>query len=390
MVRLAAHLPFAPAAALLHAFTGVVVAPSTVRRQAEAAGARYVAAQTAEVAAIEQTLPPAPPAPPQLVLEVDGAMVPLRGGEWAEVRTLAIGTQPPVHPGRPPPATQEVSYFSRLSDAARFERLSLVEVHRRGVEVAAAVAAVADGAEWIQSLWAYHCPQAVRILDFAHVVEHLGVIAGSVWGEGSRAAAAWVAVEARILKQHGPAWLLDEVRGLALAAPDNEHVQRELAYLEKRAAHLDYPAFRAAGWPLGSGVIESANKVVVEARLKGAGMRWGREQVNPLLGLRTVVCNDRWAEGWAIMERGATAERRARQATRAAARLPAQRRIESATAAQAAAEPGAPSIAVPPPALAAAPRPARYARAGSTPTDGREPWRPAANHPWKRRLRAAA
>jgi hypothetical protein len=386
MVRLGAHLPFAPAAALLHAFTGVVVDPSTVRRQAEAAGARYVAAQTAEVATIEQTLPPPPPAPPRLVLEADGAMVPLRGGEWAEVRTLAIGTQPLASVG-PPPPTSAVSYFSRLGDAASFERLSLVEVQRRGVETAAEVAAVADGAEWIQSLWAYHCPQAVRILDLPHVLEHLGVIGSSVWGVGSRAAAVWVAVEARILKQHGPAWVLDEVRGLALADPDNECVKRELAYLEKRVAHLDYPAFRAAGWPLGSGVIESANKVVVEARLKGAGMRWGREQVNPMLGLRNVVCNDRWAEGWAVMERGAAAERRAQQATRVVARSPARSRVPSPAAPPAAETPRVPAA---PPAAPPAPRPARYARAGSDPTDGREPWRPAANHPWKRRLRPAA
>jgi len=259
MVHLAAELPFARAAALLADFTQVVVHESTVRRQAEAAGERYVAAQTAEVRTLEHTLPPAPPAPLRLVLESDGAMVPLRGGEWAEVRTLAIGTQPLPPPGQPLPPTGALSYFSRLTDAASFERLSLVEVQRRGVENAAAVAALADGAEWIQSLWAYHCPHAVRILDLPHVIEHLGAIAGSVWGEGSRAAADWVAVEVRVLKQQGPGWLLDEVRGLCLEYPDKEVLARELGYLAKRVEQMDYPAFRAAGWPLGRGVIESGN-----------------------------------------------------------------------------------------------------------------------------------
>ena len=45
-------------------------------------------------------------------------------------------------------------------------------------------------------------------------------------------------------------------------------------------------------------MVESANKVVVEARLKGAGMHWSRLSVNPLLALRNAVCNDRWAEAW--------------------------------------------------------------------------------------------
>jgi hypothetical protein len=36
---------------------------------------------------------------------------------------------------------------------------------------------------------------------------------------------------------------------------------------------MQYPMYQEAGWPIGSGSVESANKVVVEARLKGAGMR---------------------------------------------------------------------------------------------------------------------
>ena len=58
------------------------------------------------------------------------------------------------------------------------------------------------------------------------------------------------------------------------------------------------PDFQAQGWPIGSGMVESANKLVVEARLKGAGMHWSRASVNPLLALRNAVCNDRWAEAW--------------------------------------------------------------------------------------------
>jgi hypothetical protein len=49
-------------------------------------------------------------------------------------------------------------------------------------------------------------------------------------------------------------------------------VQKSLAYLEKRREHIDYARFQALGYPIGSGSVESANKLVVEARLKGAGM----------------------------------------------------------------------------------------------------------------------
>ena len=75
-------------------------------------------------------------------------------------------------------------------------------------------------------------------------------------------------------------------------------ITRSLEYLEKRQAQLQYAAFAAQGYPRGSGSVESANKLVVEARLKGAGMRWARPHVNPVVALRTVACSDRWAEAW--------------------------------------------------------------------------------------------
>lgn len=61
---------------------------------------------------------------------------------------------------------------------------------------------------------------------------------------------------------------------------------------------MQYPQFRRDGWPIGSGMVESANKNVVEARLKGTGMHWERTHVNPMLALRNAICNDRWREMW--------------------------------------------------------------------------------------------
>jgi hypothetical protein len=384
MVRLGTWVPFAPAAQLLAAFSGVVVPESTVRRATEAAGARWIGVQTAAVEAIERDLPQTPADLTRAVVEVDGAMIPLRGGEWAEVRTLVLGEQPPL--GDPAPRTGALSYFSRLMDAASFERASLVETQRRGLERAEAVAGVADGAEWVQSWLDTHCPQAVRILDFAHAVEHISVIASAVWGEGSGPAQTWVAAQARWLKRTGPAWLLGEVRDLVAGQPENEVLRRELAYLEKRATAMEYAQFRAAGWPLGSGVVESGNKTVVEGRLKGAGMRWARAHVNPLLGLRNVVCNDRWAESWAQIGAQEQAVRARRQRGEQAAGRPtpgAAGRHGATPAAGSSAGTGRVSAGCP----TREPPQGQYARAGSTPQDGREPWRPAANHPWKRPFR---
>src|SRR5512135_2031410 len=75
-------------------------------------------------------------------------------------------------------------------------------------------------------------------------------------------------------------------------------MQEKLTYLQKREAHMQYPTYQEAGWPIGSGSVESANKLVVEARLKGAGMRWERHNVDPMLVLRNAVCNREWKQTW--------------------------------------------------------------------------------------------
>jgi hypothetical protein len=70
--------------------------------------------------------------------------------------------------------------------------------------------------------------------------------------------------------------------------PNVTLLSENLAYLEKREA----------GWPIGSGMVESVNTLLVEARLTGAGRHWKRRHVNPMLVLRNAVCNQRGPETW--------------------------------------------------------------------------------------------
>ncbi len=375
VARLGTHLPFAQVTCLLADFSHVTLSEATARRVTEAAGTLLVRAETQAAATITATLPVAPAGPPRALVSVDGAMVPLVGGTWAEVKTLVIGAveQQPTPEG-PVPHTTALSYFSRLTDASSFEQLSLVETQRRGLDRAGAVAAVTDGAEWIQSWVQTHVPGAVRILDLPHAVEHLSAVAAALWGEGSASGQAWVTEQARTLKQQGAGSVLAELRRQAAAHPSVEAIAEHLGYLAKREAALNYPVFAAAGWPLGSGVVESANKLVVEARLKGAGMHWAREHVNPLLSLRNAVCNDRWGECWATIRREQLAAQRA--VRRAAQERRAARLTEKGQESAIAAAPGAGPPASGPPSP--------YGRAGSL--GPKEPWRPAADHPWRRPL----
>jgi hypothetical protein len=367
LARLGSAVAFAGARDLLRQVLGVAVSEATLRQRTYAAGEAALAVERAALAAVLAA--PAPAAATEVLqLSVDATKVPLVQGAWTDVKLAAFAELvpgPPDAAGRPTTEAVALSYAARWEPAEQFGATITLEAQRRGLDEAQAVVSPNDGAEWIQGNLDLVAPRAVRILDFPHAVEHLGTIAGLVYCEGSADARAWVAAQRRALYDTGPATLLAALpaclaRGPCAGAPPGpdgltpaERLAREAAYFTKRVAQLDYPAFRARGYPTGSGIVESGHKVVVGARFKGAGQHWATAHLNPLLVLRCAACNERWGEAWPALWaeqcRHAGVARRLAQQERRAARTEAP-----------------PSPPVPPPAKLV--------------VDGR----PTAGHPWRR------
>lgn len=207
LVRLAGWIPsFEKAVELFEEFQGIEVGKTTCQRITEEAGAAYEQIQKEEVEYLERHMPLACEGTEKMQISADGAMVPLLHGVWAEVRTLVIGeVQPAVaEKGEKVVHTRNLSYFSRKVSAQEFGRLALVEMQRRGVENAGQVAAVMDGADWEQSFVDFHCPGAIRILDFAHASEHINSIGEFLHGEHTPESQAWLQEHLHCLKQAGP------------------------------------------------------------------------------------------------------------------------------------------------------------------------------------------
>ncbi len=385
MARLGTWIPFEPAAKMLDHFTKVEVGKETVRRITERAGRVYAEVQTAQLEKLERemAMPPAGPALQQL--SVDGAMVPLVGREWAEVKTLAIGTvtQRPKE-GTWEPHVEDLSYFSRLADNVSFTRLATVETHRRGTARAGLVLGINDGAEWERGFIDLHRPDAVRILDWGHSTGYLAQVAHAVFGVGTAESQGWLWVQLQELKHGEPEVVLAKLRGLQedLVLQEGrsealEVVSSSLEYLSKRRDQIRYAEFMAAGYPIGSGIVESANKLVVEARLKGAGMHWERRNVDPMVALRNVACSDRWEEAWPQIVDWLRAEPKRRSAARRAERRQAKTSVQATTMPI-----PTQSQDVDQQPKAERPRKARLAKSTTEVLAG--PRRPASNHPWRR------
>jgi uncharacterized protein UPF0236 len=241
------------------------------------------------------------PAPDSEIMNVssDGVLIHLRQEGWKEVKTVAISAVESVVN----PASGEVevhltrhSYRAGLWEAATFANHLWAEAGRRGLEQARLVVSVNDGAAWIWAIVFMCFARCVQILDWWHAVQYLWLIAGATFGEGSAQASLWVEQQKQLLSQSNLPQVLHNVRLLyPRGQPLPDPVRKAVFYFFHHRWRMRYREFRQTGCPIGSGTVESACKVVVQQRMKQAGMQWSRSGAQAMLALRCALLSDRWS-----------------------------------------------------------------------------------------------
>lgn len=249
----------------------------------------------------EENLAPATTLPPEgaelLLLEIDGTMIPTLLGQseegdrrrgkmlgYKEMRLAAardLAKSDPVY---------AAGFYEVEQAGAAWSRCAL----SAGRSMGTMTHAVVDGAEWIRSQHDRHFSSFGRALsDCYHVCEYL--------------AAAFPEEEdyrrnkARLLEERVEDLLL-ELR--ELAAEESSRDQSEtpaadaLRYLNNRYDSLFYAQAKQEGLPLGSGLIESSHKHVLQARLKIAGAWWKPANANAMAKLRAAKANGKWESLW--------------------------------------------------------------------------------------------
>ena len=347
---------FERARVLLRDLLGVELTEDTVRRITEQAGNALLAAEAAEARELRESMatPVVEVVDRLQQVSVDGVMVPLVGEAYGEVKLAVVGRVEPTAEG---PRARELTYFARLGDVDEFIAEAGIEFFARGTERAREVVAVTDGAEWIQRFLDEHCPAALRIIDWTHAAAYVRASGQALFGAATADAEAWIRQQLELLWAGKAEAVVAELAQLEDESERLKPVREARHYLARRVEMLRYAAFRAAGYPIGSGIAESGNKTVIESRLKGAGMHWARRNVNPMVSLRCAEASARWERRWTRIEAGLRRPRSCHPKTVAA---PAPE---------------------PPPA---APPPVPGARYLKTFKDGK----PTAAHPWHRRRSA--
>jgi len=312
---LAVFVPFATAARLLGWYCGSVVSPRAVWCGVQAAGHQAMEHLQAELAAVAQGHGPTPEpltaeeAALPLALGADGVMVPFRPEagaprgklRWREVKVgvLARLGQHRTRTGQSVPRLQHRRLVAVLGNIETLKPRLWLEALRQGIIRAPQVVWLSDGGRGLWRLFEEQfSASAMGILDFYHAAQNLWKSAAA-WLDGRTTKAhRWFAWARHRLRHGNPDGVLADladaldVEGL----PDTARatLTTVYAYLERHRDHIDYATYKELGLPLGSGMVESACKWLIQQRFKGVGMRWSEDGFHHLVHLRLAWVNGRF------------------------------------------------------------------------------------------------
>ena len=233
-----------------------------------------------------------------VIAEADGTMICTvatgkrkgkRPREWKEMRLAAAQAQ----------GKEETFYAATFSAVDEVGRRWGHCARQAGWGLNSQIHALGDGAEWIRSqTHEVFGRQANFLCDFLHVSEYLGAAAGSCranapdrWRRTQQARlkrGAWRKVLATLVEHLEPPATLEEEAPVRLGH----------RYLTNRTDCLDYPRALHLGLPIGSGMIESGHRHVLQARLKKAGAAWLMDHADHIANLRVLRANRQWLSLW--------------------------------------------------------------------------------------------
>ncbi len=240
-----------------------------------------------------------PPTGPAFILaQADGTMIctvepGLRSGkrprEWKEMRLVAAQAK----------GSTETTYAAGFTGVQEAGRRWGHCAQQAGWALDSRVHAVADGAEWIR-LQAEEVfrEQGTFLCDFYHVSEYLGAAAPTCRKSNPEQ---WRRTQQKRLRRGATALVLQSLAEHLEAAtlPEEEAPVREAyRYLSNRLDCLNYAEALRLDLPIGSGMIESGHKHVLQARLKKAGTAWLAKHADRIAHLRVLRANGQWAGLW--------------------------------------------------------------------------------------------
>ena len=229
-----------------------------------------------------------------LYIETDGAALNTRheneeGSTWRENKLGIVFSSDNIHSwtdkhGERQHRIQKREYISYVGSCGQFKKHLLSCALRNGYGSYKKTIIISDGATWIRNLREEIFPDALQILDFYHLCENVHTFAKHLFGMDETKHKPWADDVCKSLKKSQYKQVLKELLPYRDKKPGACTINL-YGYIENNLESIDYASYLKSGYFIGSGAIESGNKIILQRRLKQSGMRWNPETAQSLLTL---------------------------------------------------------------------------------------------------------
>jgi len=183
-------------------------------------------------------------------------------------------------------------YTSYVGSADEFKKHLFSMALRNGYGKYKQTVVISDGATWIRNMVGELFPDAQQILDYYHLCENVNTFAKTLFKDDELKYKPWAQHICDSLKAGNYKAVLMELETLE-KKPHGSNFSL-FGYITNNIHNIDYPKYAKNDFFIGSGAIESANKTVLQDRLKRAGMRWNTKTAQPLLSLKAKAESSLW------------------------------------------------------------------------------------------------
>jgi hypothetical protein len=189
----------------------------------------------------------------------------------------------------------QAHYYADTAPADTFAKLVWVTGFEHQAHPASELIFVADGAEWVWNIVQPPYPQALQVVDWFHACQYLSPLAAVAFKDPQQRHT-WLESVKTLLWEGELDAVIAACAQLVNPALSREDdlAQQAVSYYTHNRQRMDYPALRAQGYLIGSGVMERACKQIGLERLKIAGARWSEAGARKVAKARAAFLSRRW------------------------------------------------------------------------------------------------
>jgi hypothetical protein len=266
------------------------ISSNLVRRVVDRVGRRSESAYSEQT--LQQACLPTPEQLPQwLLIASDGSMLNTREAGWKEAKVAVVAAGEGIIPNKGHSEVLKGRYVAVLGDNKEFGKALDAALKAARADEVTKVAWLGDGAPENFTLATELCPSAIQILDFMHAVQN-GVVCGkAMLGEADPGLPHWQSRITQLINAVSPDAAIRELMDCIPYTTTDEQLDalnQLVGYFRRNAKRMRYVEFREMGLPIGSGIVESAHKHVLQVRMKQAGQRWALMRARRMAHLRAV------------------------------------------------------------------------------------------------------